>query len=151
MPEISTAWLEDVTPDWLTSVDHTADTGFVVSAANLKDVFARAAWAMFSAITDLSAVLPVETERLCVEADDREALLVKWLSELNFRHLTQHRLYRAFAILRLSARRLEAEVRGERIDPARHTVYTEIKAVTYHNLRVVKTGRSWKARVILDV
>ena len=46
---------------------------------------------------------------------------------------------------------LSAEVMGEVYDPARHELYREFKAVTYHDLRVEKTGGIWRARVIFDV
>jgi SHS2 domain-containing protein len=43
--------------------------------------------------------------------------MVKWLSELNYRHVTEHRLFGKFEILEIGNEWLEAEVRGERIDP----------------------------------
>jgi SHS2 domain-containing protein len=32
------------TPDWLEFLNHTADAGILVQAADLKELFARAAW-----------------------------------------------------------------------------------------------------------
>ena len=46
---------------------------------------------------------------------------------------------------------LEAEARGEPLDPARHRLQVDVKAVTLHRLRVERTERGWEAFVVLDV
>ena len=68
-------------PEWLTFVDHTADAGIAVEAPDLARLFERAAYGMFSVITDLVAARATETSRISVEASDRVALLVRWLSD----------------------------------------------------------------------
>ena len=40
---------------------------------------------------------------------------------------------------------------GERIDPARHVLAHEVKAITYHGLRVEREGDGWVAEVIVDI
>jgi SHS2 domain-containing protein len=142
---------ENGMPDWLQPLDHTADCGFIVQAGDLPELFARAAWGMFSIITDVKAVKSAQTEAIVVTAPDREALLVRWLSELNFLHATKHRLFSRFQILELSDQRLVAEAAGEDIAPARHVVYTEIKAVTFHGLRLEPAGAGWRAEIIFDL
>ena len=47
--------------------------------------------------------------------------------------------------------RILATAKGQPIDQSRHTLYTEIKAVTYHQLKVQKIEHGWIARVIFDV
>jgi SHS2 domain-containing protein len=141
----------ETTPDWLEAIDHTADAGIAVTAPDLPTLFARAAWGMCNVLTDVSAVRPVETARVQVEATDTPALLVRWLSELNFQHITRHRLFRRFDVRELSGTRLVADVAGEAIDPARHTIYTEIKAITFHGLRIERAGAGWRAQIIFDL
>jgi len=136
---------------WLQPLDHTADSGIIVRAGDLKELFARAAWGMFAIITDLNAVEPAQSETIVVTAPDREALLVRWLSELNFQHVTRHQLFSRFDILELSDDRLVAKVSGEAIAPERHTIHTEIKAVTFHGLRVEQGEEGWRAEIIFDL
>ncbi len=138
-------------PEWLESIDHTADVGICVRAPTLEKLFARAAWGMFSVITDMDTVHPMQVTRVAVEADDRGSLLVHWLSELNYRHVTNHRLYSSFDVRFLCDRRLEAEIGGELIERQRHTIHTEIKAVTFHELQLAHDDGGWKARIIFDV
>lgn len=138
-------------PAWLQPFEHTADVGFVVMARNAPELFARAAWGMFDLLTDPRTVRPVERRAVRVTADDQAALLVRWLSELNFLHATEHKLFSRFDVREVTPTALEAIVWGETIDPARHAVYTEIKAVTFHELVVEQVGSVWRARVLFDV
>ena len=138
-------------PHWLEALDHTADTGIIVQAADLRELFARAAWGMFSVLTDPDRVVPEWTESVCVEATDVEALMVGWLSELNFRHVTRHVVCGQFEVLELEPRRLVARVGGERIDERRHTIYTEIKAVTFHGLDIRAINGGYRAQIIFDL
>jgi SHS2 domain-containing protein len=39
----------------------------------------------------------------------------------------------------------------KRYDPQRHPIDTEIKAVTYHQLRIEQREARWEARVIFDL
>jgi SHS2 domain-containing protein len=139
------------TPEWLKFVDHTADAGIMVEAPDLARLFERAALGMFLLITEVRAAHAKETMRISIDAPDRMALLVRWLSDLNYRHLTEHRIFSKFEIIGLDERHLEAEVSGEIFDPARHTIFTELKAVTFHDLRLEHDGREWKAQIIFDL
>lgn len=139
------------TPTWIREFEHTGDAGIAVEAADLDTLFARAAWGLFDVLVDLAAVVPREAREISVEAGDLDALLVRWLSELNFIHATEGWLFCSFVIRRRTDHLLVAEARGERYDPDRHTIYTEVKAVTFHGLCVEREGNVWRARIIFDL
>ncbi len=132
-------------------IDHTGDIGIIVTAADRRELFALSARAMFEIIADLSLVQERSQWPVTVEADDTEALLVRWLSELNFIHITQERLFCRFEIHQLTDTRLEAWVYGEPIDPNRHIIFTEIKAVTFHKLHIRETAEGLEAQIIFDM
>jgi len=142
-------------PSWLREIDHTGDVGLRVRADTLSQLFERAAAGAFHVLTDLSDVAPAESTALTVRGRDRAALLLRWLSELNYRHTVDRRLYTDFAVSSVTETGdewvLEATVRGEPIDPDRHVVYTEIKAVTFHGLEIQETNDGWEAQVIFDM
>jgi SHS2 domain-containing protein len=139
------------TPTWLTYLDHTGDAGILVNAADRNELFARAAWGMFSLITDMDAIRLPEISRVHIAASDSPALMMKWLSELNYRHVTEHLLFGEFNVIEVYDESLIAEVRGERFDPTRHEIFTEIKAVTFHGLRLEHDDNGWKAQIIFDL
>jgi len=139
------------TPEWLEHLEHTADAGIRVTGPTPAATLERAAWGMFSLLTDLSAVVPTQVDTLQVEADPGAPLLVAWLSALNVRHQTEHLLYSRFEVTVLSAGRLAARLGGERFDPRRHELFTEIKAVTLCGLEFRAVAGGWRAQVVFDV
>ena len=94
-------------------------------------------------------VRPVETLTIELSGDDVEALLHDWLAEL---------LY-VFAGRRLALAEFEVRVhdgltataRGEPIDLARHQIDVEVKAITWHGLKVEEHDGQWVAEVIVDI
>ncbi len=132
-------------------IDHTADVGYLLFAPTLTELFAVAGQALFDAITELGSIQTYQRKTIAVHAADREALLVAWLSELNFICLTEFLLFARFEIQSLSETQVTAIVYGEKIDLQRHEIKTEIKAVTYHGLYLRETELGWKAQVIFDV
>jgi SHS2 domain-containing protein len=138
-------------PEWLDYIDHTGDAGILLRAESLRQLFERAAWGMFSVLTNVAEIRLEEETRIQVEANDLPALMLAWLSELNYRHVTEHRLFGKFEVSVISDQMVIAEVSGETINLDRHTIFTEIKAVTFHGLRLEKSDNGWEAQIIFDL
>ncbi len=135
-----------------TEVEHTADVGVELVAPDLGTALERTAAAMFDLMSDLDRV--EERRRVAVAVRGRDGdlpnLLVRWLSELLFVHESEHLLLCTFAITRLEEGVIEATVGGEPFDRSRHDPKVEIKAATYHELRIEEVGSGWAVRVIFD-
>jgi SHS2 domain-containing protein len=133
--------------------EHTADLGLKIFAEDLDELFRTAAEGLFDVIVDnREAVMPVTCETVTLAAESAPDLLLLWLGELIYLCETKHALYAEFDVrLSKSGERLEATIRGEPIDPARHVLDHEVKAVTRHGLEVTKTADGWSACVILDI
>lgn len=133
--------------------DHTADVGLRVTGADLDDLFRTAAEGMFDYIVvnrgDVNALLE---EEIILQADTPADLLLDWLNELIFHSETKHRLFRAFDVrVAADGKSLRANVRGETIDPSRHILDHEVKAVTRHALDLHEADGAWMAEMILDI
>lgn len=131
--------------------NHTADLGLEIFGKEEKELFSNAAFAVFDLIVDLQDVNIKETRRLVVKGADREDLFVNYLRELLYMWNGEGMLLKDFSVLEIDSRHLVGEMKGEPFDPARHTIKTEIKAVTYHQVEVKETKEGWKGRVIFDV
>jgi SHS2 domain-containing protein len=133
--------------------DHTGDIAVVVEAPDAASLFEIAAQALFGVILDdPGAVEPRAAIPIRVEgAADREDLLVRFLSELLFLHDARGWVFRDVRVIALAAGTLEAEARGEPLDPARHAVARQVKAVTYHGLSIVDGPRGLSVRVVFDL
>jgi SHS2 domain-containing protein len=131
--------------------EHTADVGIEARGASLPELFASAAEGMMSLLIDRRAIRPAEHRELRVAADDLEGLLVDWLNELLVLLNADGFVPAGFEVTEVSEKNvLVADVTGEPVDPARHHFRLDIKAATYHQVKVVKNSE-WRARVILDV
>ena len=95
-------------------------------------------------------VVEVGSATIRVEGEDREFLLVDWLTEL-LRVLELHGVVLSEFDVTIEEGKLDAVVRGEALDPAGHRLGHEVKAVTYHALEVVETKEGWEAYVVLDL
>ena len=132
-------------------IEHTADLGFKAYGATLEELFGHSAEAFFEALVALDSVKETIERSIEVEADALDNLMVSWLAELLYLFDTERLLFKTFHVKRIKDNHLEANVRGEVLDPARHEIKTGIKAVTYHGLYVKEREGGWEARVILDI
>jgi SHS2 domain-containing protein len=132
-------------------IEHAADLGLEVDAPTLPALFERAGLATLALMVDLRAVEPRDRVTLAVDADDRVALLHDWLQTLLVRLTTDGFAPAELAVADLTDRRVRGWATGERVDPARHALHTELKGVSYHELAVRRTPTGWSARIIVDV
>lgn len=131
--------------------EHTADLGLRVRAPDLDQLFVEAAQALFSAIVDdLKTVEQKQKVEVELHGQDQALLLFDWLNELLYRFDTEHLLFGTFEV-RIRDGTLKATTWGEPLDISRHSLGHEVKAITYHGLRVEKEGDGWLAEVIVDI
>jgi SHS2 domain-containing protein len=131
--------------------EHTADLGLRIRAPDLDTLFAEAGLALFSAIVEeLGSVRPLQRLDVQLSGDEREFLLFDWLKELLYRFDTEHLLFSRFEV-KVGEGGLEGSAWGEPLDQARHALAHEVKAITYHRLKVERTADGWLAEVIVDI
>jgi SHS2 domain-containing protein len=132
----------------------TSDVSFVAHGETLEALFAAAAEALLSAtLANPADVARREREPVRIREPDLELLLLSFLNELVFLRDARGLLLHAgpLRIEHDGEARLEGELRGERIDRARHRLEADVKAVTAHRLAVERDGAGWRASVTLDV
>lgn len=132
-------------------LDHTADAGLTIYGEDLKALFAHAGEGFFHIITDLRKVKLRVEKRVELKGESLDRLMVDWLGELLYLHDVDHLLFREFAMEFVGVEGLKAVVKGEPFQEGVHVIKTEVKAVTYHQIRVVKRNDGWRARVIFDL
>ena len=130
---------------------HTADVGLRVKSPDLNSLFAESAKGFFSLIvSNLHDVAPRTRVEFHIEGHDLAYLLADWLSELLFTFESRRLLLSKFDVM-VGSSGLQAAAQGETVDENRHVLDHEIKAVTYHALRVEQVNSDWIAEVILDI
>ena len=132
-------------------IEHTADVGIAAYGDDLREAFANAARGLFSLMADIDSVGEDVRHDVEVAADNREELLVAWLSELIYLFEVNDVLFSRFDIAELGEKKLKASCYGERIDPRRHEIKTGVKAATYHMLRVEQGEDGCRVQVLFDI
>lgn len=132
-------------------IEHTGDIGIKIYGSSMKDLFINAAYGMFDVIAEISTVSHVLSEDVEVAGDNCEELLVNWLSELNYLFITENKIFSEFEITRITETELSGTAIGEKFEPRKHRINTEIKAVTYHEIYVKQLKNKWEAQVIFDI
>ena len=131
-------------------IEHTADIGIRVRAADLEGLFEKSARAMFDIMAEGGKSPALKKKvRIEQEADKLDELLVRWLNELLSLSETKELIFSGFRIERIEKNILKAEAEGSDIKDYR--INKEIKAATYHELKLEQTPSGWQAEVIFDV
>ena len=135
-------------------IEHTADIGIRVKAKNLKELFKNTALSIFEIMAEKKSSIDgdkLEVEKITInqKAQDLEELFINWLNELLSLSSAKGLIFSDFKIKKLDKNNLEAEAKG--IDIKNYKVNTEIKAATYHELKIEDKGDFWQAEVIFDV
>jgi tRNA nucleotidyltransferase (CCA-adding enzyme) len=146
--------------------EHGADVGVRGVGPSRAAAFEQAALALTAVLTPPAGVAATDTVPIVCEAADEELLLLAWLNALVSEMALRRMVFGDFmvritppgeapaaAVAGGPARwRLEAEARGERLDPARHDPAVEVKGATCTLLRVgLAEGGGWLAQTVVDV
>jgi len=131
-------------------VDHTADLAIVARGGTLAELCENAARGLFAQIADLSQERPLgERVEIRLEAVEQEELLLAWLRELLFLQETEHCVFTDFSVRAEARYRLVGSAqRGALLADEPLTV---VKAVTYHDLRIVQAHGRWEVKVVFDL
>jgi SHS2 domain-containing protein len=128
-------------------IGHTADWALEIQARDMTDLLATAANGMLHLMELHPPEVPGEIIQIELECPDRESLLVEWLQELLYLIESKEVGIGRMDIAVENETHLVADI--EQIPGAHLT--KEIKAVTYHGLRIDETESGLKATVVFDV
>ena len=132
---------------------HAYEVGLSSWPPTLAGLYSCAATAMIEMVdAQPDMTTAAEARTVAVASPDLESLLVDWLNELLFLQETTGAYWPEVAIDSLAQQEdravLRATVRGWR---ASQPPRLHIKAVTYHQLRVVAADGGWRAEVFFDI
>jgi SHS2 domain-containing protein len=138
--------------------DHTADIGVEIFGRTKKELFAHAAEALFDILIEkngyknmVSSGIKGRQKIRTVNGSDLEDLFINFLRELLYLFNGAGWVVNHCFIAECSTKRLVTQLLVEPYNKKTHLIKTEIKAVTYSGLSVIKDKAGWTARVIFDV
>jgi SHS2 domain-containing protein len=89
------------------------------------------------------------------QGEDEYALLYNWLEALLVKFEIEGMLYSKFEVQELGKEngvfKLKAKIWGEKFNPERHPQRVGVKAVTYHQMEIMKEREKAVVKFILDI
>ena len=107
-------------------------------------------------MVDPSTVSPVSSHPIHRDQETLEDLLFDWLEEIVYLKDAKGLVF-LVPTVNVSREpstgrwRLDGTLEGEPIDPTRHHLRSDVKAVTKHMYEIRQDGGRWLARVVLDI
>jgi SHS2 domain-containing protein len=137
-------------------VEHTADIGLRAWGRTLEELFTQAGVGMASLMVDPDTVRALERRRVVLAIHDLEEGLIAWLQEILYLYEVDRFVPSGAVVTQITPESVTAEVIGEPLDRSRHESRTDIKAATYHDLRIrtvrgATGGDRFEAVVIFDI
>ncbi|ASJ11193.1 archease [Thermococcus sp. P6] len=134
--------------------EHTADVGIRGYGSTLEEAFEAVALALFDVMVDVRKVEKRECHELEVEGEDLMGLLYSFLEELLVLHDVKGLVFGDFRVKieKDGTYRLRVVACGEPLDYGKHEPREEVKAITYHDMKVERLpdGR-WMAQLVPDI
>ena len=131
--------------------EHTADLGIRATDPDLPGLFAEISRGLTMAtVEDDTTVEPRDAFAFTIEGDDRDYLLFDLLRE-QLRRYEMEGVLTARVDVTFGDTGIAVVYHGEPVDPIRHALSHEVKAITYHGLRIVETPTGFEAEVIVDI
>ena len=131
--------------------EHTADLGLRVRAPDLAALFRDAARGLFAIVVEPEPHgEPIGRREFAIDGGSYDYLLFDWLNELLFVFDAQRVLLGGFDVT-VTERGLMAFASEFDLGGGEYRLLHEVKAITYHGLRVEKTSGGWLAEVIVDI
>ncbi|MCU0651616.1 MAG: archease [Candidatus Omnitrophica bacterium] len=132
-------------------LEHTADIGIRVKAKDLGGLFKAAAQAIFALTAEKQPSRDREKHKVIInqKAASLEELFINWLNEVLSLSAVEAMVFEDFQISKIDEHNIEAVALGS--DIKNYKINTEIKAATYHALKIEKNNSGWVAEVIFDV
>lgn len=129
-------------------LDHTADIALRVNADTLEQLFIDSAKGMFDIIGNPGYGVDQKVE-IDLKAETPEDLMHDWLSELLYVYEIDNISFSKFKFKNIDGKRLTATAYGQVVDA--ENAKKEIKAITYHRLKVKKDKKGYSVDIVFDI
>jgi len=135
-------------------IEHTADIAVDVRGDSYEELFTASAEAFaYSTAPDLTPA-PQSTHSIEISSQSHEELLVEFLNELNYLVEVRKQIYTGTERIAFSEKdnifTLSAEVKLNRIGPE-DNLENEIKAITYHQMKIEFKDGFYSTRIVFDI
>jgi len=130
--------------------EHKADMGIRGYGRTVEEAFENGARALFSVMIDVRSVEGKVKRNINCSADELDVLFAEWLNALLSVADSEGLVFSDFGV-KIRKNRLEGWAMGEELSYDKHKPIVEVKAATYHMLKVDKTASGYVVQCVVDV
>lgn len=136
-------------------LDHTSDIGVRVKSNSFENAFEESAFALLHIIFGKDRLENLEsrgeTENISISGIDREALLINFLNELLYL-IDAKKIYPTRIRIKITdENNLSIEFDKNYFDLENHPINLYVKAVTYHQLKIVSEKETVQIEYFVDI
>ena len=131
-----------------------ADIAFEIYGKDPSELFQNAALAIFEQSANIRTITGEKKRSFALKSGKLDTLLFDFLSEIVYLKDAEQLLGKSstVSITKKNGRySLKASIVGDKISQKKHTLKSDIKAITYHMFRVEQTPKGWVAFVVVDI
>ncbi len=129
-------------------LEHRTDLKIKVFGRSKKEIFLNSLLAMENYLSPLTGKRETRKRKIKLKSIDLEILLADFLNQILYLNQTFREIYSGIDFKKLSEKEIEAEILGNKVLGFKR----EIKAATYHDLKVEKDeDNNWQAVILFDI
>lgn len=140
-------------------LEHSTDAFVQAHGSSLEVLFGNCAKGLVNIMFEIDKVEDRQFSTITASGEDLENLLFDWLEKVLLKILIDHIVVSRFSI-EISKKNanvvekkylLRARVGGEKVSYSKHNYKIEIKAITYHELKIKRIGPNYVATFLVDL
>ncbi len=131
-----------------------ADIAYDAYGKDYNELFINAALALFDCMVGLDKVERKQEKKITLQNKDIEKLLFDFLNEIVYIKDVDYMIFKDLQVTITHAKErysLHAVLHGEPINPEKHELGNDVKAVTYHQFGIYHEDKGYRARVVIDI
>jgi SHS2 domain-containing protein len=140
-------------------LEHSTDAFVQARGSNLDELFVNCAKGLINIMFDIDKVENLESFTITADSEDLENLLYDWLEKVLLKILVEQIVFSRFSIAIFEEYSnfmekkyfLKAHVGGEKVNYDKHDYKIEIKAITYHELKIQRIDSAYVATFLVDL
>ncbi|HET6640835.1 MAG TPA: archease [Nitrososphaeraceae archaeon] len=140
-------------------LEHSTDAFVQAHGSSLEVLFGNCAKGLVNIMFEIDKVEDRQFSTITASGEDLENLLFDWLEKVLLKILIDHIVVSRFSIeifkknanVEEKKYLLRARVGGEKVSYSKHNYKIEIKAITYHELKIKRVGPNYVATFLVDL
>lgn len=140
-------------------LEHSTDAIVQAHGSSLEELFENSAMGLVNIMFDIDKVENRQSETIIASDENLENLLFDWLEKVLLKILIEQIVLSRFSIeisekyTNLAEKKylLKARAGGEKVSYGKHNYKIEIKAITYHELKIQRIDSSYVATFLVDL